>query len=103
MLHRSDRLAQCAASPDILYVQHHNGTFRSTDGARTLSEITAIRPSRFGFAVAFHPGDPETAWFVPAIKDERRVPVDGKLAVADARRRGELRGPPRRTPPGARV
>jgi hypothetical protein len=79
------RLAQCAASPDVLYVQHHNGTFRSTDGARTFSEITAIRPSKFGFAVAVHPGDPETAWFVPAIKDERRVPVDGKLAVARTR------------------
>jgi hypothetical protein len=42
-------------------------------------------PSKFGFAVAAHPRDPDTAWFVPAIKDERRVPVDGKVVVARTR------------------
>src|SRR6266436_1296379 len=28
---------------------------------------------------------PDTAWFVPAIKDERRVPVDGKVVVSRTR------------------
>ena len=28
-----------------------------------------------------HPHDADTAWFVPAVKDESRVPVDGKLVV----------------------
>src|SRR4051812_29036485 len=28
---------------------------------------------------------PETAWFVPAVKDERRIPVDGKIVVARTR------------------
>ena len=37
--------------------------------------------SSFGFAVAAHPRDPDTAWFVPAIKDEKRVPVDAALVV----------------------
>jgi hypothetical protein len=76
------RLARCAARPEILWCQHHNGVFRSEDGGETWREITAIRPSNFGFAVVAHPRDPLTAWFVPAIKDERRIPVDGKLAVA---------------------
>jgi photosystem II stability/assembly factor-like uncharacterized protein len=31
--------------------------------------------------VAAHPHNPLTAWFVPAIKDEMRVPRDGSLAV----------------------
>ena len=44
-----------------------------------------MRPSVFGFAVGVHPREPETAWFVPAIKDERRVPVDGRLVVARTR------------------
>ena len=35
-----------------------------------------IKPSNFGFAVAVHPDDPETAWFVPAVKDEHRIPED---------------------------
>jgi hypothetical protein len=78
-------VVQCAAAPDVLYAQHHNGVFRSTDGAEEWTEVTAIRPSKFGFAVAVHPGDARTAWFVPAVKDERRVPVDGKLAVARTR------------------
>ena len=79
------RLVLCAARPEVMWVQHHNGVFRTTDGARQWQEITAIRPSKFGFAVAAHPRDPQTAWFVPAVKDECRVPVDGKLVVARTR------------------
>jgi hypothetical protein len=79
------RLVQCAAVPDALWAQHHNGVFRSTDGGARWREITNVPPSVFGFAVAVHPRDPDTAWFVPAIKDERRIPVDGKLVVARTR------------------
>ncbi len=79
------RMVQCAAAPDHLWVQHHNGVFRSVDAARTWSEVANVPPSVFGFAVAVHPHDPKTAWFVPAIKDERRVPVDGRLVVARTR------------------
>ena len=31
--------------------------------------------------MAAHPKDPQTAWFAPAIADERRVPVQAALAV----------------------
>ncbi|HET7879363.1 MAG TPA: hypothetical protein VFL55_00655 [Acetobacteraceae bacterium] len=79
------RLVQCPAAPDTLWVQHHNGVFRSTDAARSWQEVTAIRPSKFGFAVAVHPHDPDTAWFVPGVKDECRVPVGGRLVVARTR------------------
>jgi hypothetical protein len=79
------RLVQCAARPDVMWAQHHNGVFRSTDGAKTWQEVTAIQPSKFGFAVAVHPKDPELAWFAPAVKDECRVPVDAKLVVARTR------------------
>jgi hypothetical protein len=78
-------LARCEAQPEVMWCQHHNGVFRSSDAGHTWQEVTAIRPSKFGFAVAAHPRDPDTAWFVPAIKDERRIPVDGKLAVARTR------------------
>jgi hypothetical protein len=82
------RLARCAAHPEIVWCQHHNGVFRSQDAGATWREVTAIRPSKFGFAVAAHPADPDTAWFIPAIKDERRVPVDGKVVVARTRDAG---------------
>ena len=78
-------LARCAARPEVVWCQHHNAVFRSEDAGASWREMTAIRPSKFGFAVAAHPRDPNTAWFVPAIKDERRVPVDGKVVVARTR------------------
>ncbi len=43
----------------------------------------------FGFVVAVHPGDRDTAWFVPAVKDECRVPVDGRLVVTRTRDGGK--------------
>ncbi len=36
-----------------------------------------------------HPTDADTAWFVPAVKDECRVPVDAKLVVARTRDGGQ--------------
>lgn len=83
------RLVQCAARPDVMWAQHHNGVFRSTDGAQSWQEVTAIKPSKFGFAVAVHPKNPELAWFVPAVKDECRVPVDAELVVARTRDGGK--------------
>jgi len=78
-------LAHCSAQPEVMWCQHHNGVFRSTDAGHSWQEVTAIRPSKFGFAVVAHPRDPDTAWFVPAVKDERRIPVDGKIVVARTR------------------
>jgi photosystem II stability/assembly factor-like uncharacterized protein len=83
------RLVLCPAQPDVMWAQHHNGVFRTTDGAKTWHEVATIKPSKFGFAVAVHPRDPDLAWFVPAVKDERRVPVDAKLVVARTRDGGK--------------
>lgn len=82
------RMSACAAAPDVIWLQHHNGAFRSTDAGRTFSELQ-VPPSSFGFAVAAHPRDPQTAWFVPAVKDELRVPVDGALVVSRTRDGGK--------------
>lgn len=82
-------LATCAADPDIVWVQHHSGIYRSTDAGRTFTEIVDVAPSVFGFPVAAHPTDPNTAWFTPAIADECRVPVDGKLVVTRTRDGGQ--------------
>lgn len=78
-------LVRCPAAPDRIWVQHHNGIFRSDDGADTFVECGPPAPSGFGFAVAVHPRDPDTAWFVPAQKDEKRIPVDGRLVVLRTR------------------
>jgi hypothetical protein len=74
-------LVQCKANPKMFWVQHHNGIFRSADGAASWTEITDVKPSVFGFAVAVHPDNPDTAWFVPSTKDEKRCPTDGRVVV----------------------
>ena len=73
------RVVRCAAAPDTMWMQHHCGILRSTDAGRTWTPLK-LPNDDFGFVVA-HPKDPLTAWFVPAIKDELRVPRDGALAV----------------------
>ena len=83
------RVVQCPASPDRLWMQHHNGIFRSDDGGRSWQELTGVPPSSFGFAVAVHPTDPDIAWFVPATKDEQRFPVDARLVVTRTRNGGK--------------
>ena len=80
---------RCPGSPDVMWVQHHCGIYRSTDAGMNWTQITAAQPSAFGFAVAAHPNDPLTAWFVPAVKDEARYPVDGQVVVSRTRDGGE--------------
>lgn len=74
-------LVQCAAQPDTLWVQHHCGIYRSTDGGQAWQAIAAPAPSGFGFAVAVDPRNPQRAWFVPAQADACRIPVDGRMVV----------------------
>lgn len=78
-------MVRCKAEPDVIWMQHHNGIFYSDSAGSSWREITNATPSAFGFATAVHPLDPKMAWFVPAVKDECRVPVDGKLVVMRTR------------------
>lgn len=75
------RMVQCAAQPNVLWVQHHCGLYRSTNGGQLWEGIPAPAPSGFGFAVACDPQDPLRAWFVPAQADTQRYAVDGKMVV----------------------
>jgi photosystem II stability/assembly factor-like uncharacterized protein len=75
------RLTQSPSRPDVFWVQHHNGIFHTTDDCANWREISGA----FGFAVVVHPRDADTAWFVPGVKDEMRIPVDCKLHVSRTR------------------
>lgn len=76
---------QCRDEPDSYWVQHHNGIFRSTDNCQSWQEIQPDNVSSFGFPVAVHPADGGTAWFVPAISDQHRIPTDGAVVVSRTR------------------
>ena len=74
-------VVRCAGQPEKLWCQHHNGIWRSVDDAASWQEVTGVPVSNFGFAVAVHPRDGDTAWFAPAAADQCRVPRDGALVV----------------------
>src|ERR1700730_11467452 len=78
------RVARCPAAPDVMWMQHHAGVYRSLDTGATWTRLMPPGDD-FGFAVAAHPSDAQTAWLVPAMKDELRMPRDGALCVTRTR------------------
>lgn len=77
-------IVRCPSAPETLWTQHHNGIFRKT-GDEDWVEITTAPVSSFGFACAVHPDDPNRVWFVPAVKDDCRVPADARVVVQHTR------------------
>ncbi|TAL01589.1 MAG: exo-alpha-sialidase [Rhodospirillaceae bacterium] len=82
-------VVQSPSSPEVFWCQHHNGIFHCADDLKTWKRIVGAPVSSFGFAVAVHPRDGNTAWFVPADKDQTRMPVDGKIVVNRTRDGGK--------------
>lgn len=80
--HDPHLLLACPTHPDVLWQQNHCGIFRSTDGAKTWTDISQKDgPANFGFTIAVHEKDPEQAWVVPGISDVIRTPIDQSLVV----------------------
>jgi photosystem II stability/assembly factor-like uncharacterized protein len=82
------RVVQCPAAPKVFWCQHHMGIWKSTDDLASWTQLEA-QPSSFGFAVAVHPHEPDTAWFVPAHSDQKRAPIDGRVVVTRTRDGGK--------------
>ncbi len=78
-------VAMCHAAPDTMWCQHHNDMLVSTDAAAHWRILENVPQSNFGFTVAAHPTDPNTAWFVPLQADQRRLPVNAALSVTRTR------------------
>lgn len=78
-----------AGERDVLYQQNHCGVYRTENGGRTWSEITANLPSDFGFPMVGHPRDAATAWVIPLNGADRgRFVPDASAAVWRTRDRG---------------
>ena len=85
-VHPTDCDTVFAAVLGQTYNDHpERGVFKSTDGGNNWTHLTTADPSDFGFATVVHPDDASTAWFVPGIKDELRVPVENALCVMRTR------------------
>jgi hypothetical protein len=75
------RIVRGEGEPDKLWCQHHSGIWRSVDNGARWTEVKDVSPSTFGFAVAVHPRDGDTAWFAPGVADQQRIPVDAAMAT----------------------
>ena len=75
------KIAQHPSRPERLYLQNHWGLYRSDDAGDSWQDIARGVPSDFGFCLAVHPHDPETAYIVPLESDEFRCTPEGKLRV----------------------
>jgi len=81
--HDPHLLIQNPAFPDVMWQQNHCGIFRSTDAGKSWTDISDKENGvYFGFAIACLESNPETAWVVPGLSDEKRVAVDHALFVA---------------------
>ncbi|MFN4098288.1 MAG: WD40/YVTN/BNR-like repeat-containing protein [Pararhodobacter sp.] len=78
-----------SADGNTLYMQNHQGVFRSRDEGRSWDEINEGLPSTFGFPVAAHPQDNDTLYVLPLSEWGGRTPLDGKATVWRSRKAGE--------------
>jgi photosystem II stability/assembly factor-like uncharacterized protein len=75
------KVAQSRTRPDRLFLQNHWGLYRSDDRGESWTDIANGVPSDFGFPIAIHPRDADTAWIVPLESDQFRCTPEGKLRV----------------------
>ena len=70
------------ARPERLWQQNHCGVYRSDDRGESWERLDGNGlPSGFGFPLALHPRDPDSAYVVPEEGAENRVTSDGRLGV----------------------
>lgn len=80
--HDPHLLVAAPGAPDVLWQQNHCGIFRSVDGGVQWQDVSQpAGPARFGFAIAVADDNPDQAWVVPAVSDERRLALGGSLCV----------------------
>jgi photosystem II stability/assembly factor-like uncharacterized protein len=82
------KVVQAKANPDRMFLQNHWGLYRSDDRGESWTDIANGVPSDFGFGLAGHPRDADTAWIVPLESDEFRCTPEGKLRVYRTRDAG---------------
>ncbi len=85
---REDEIFTCVhnlafgAAKGLIYMQNHQGVYRSRDGGAVWEEVTEGLPSTFGFPVGAHPRDPGTLWVFPLNGDsEGRYPPGASARV----------------------
>jgi len=86
--HCVHRIAMHPSRPDVLFMQKHWDVMRTDDAGESWHEISGDLPSDFGFPIAVHPHEPDTAYVVPITSDSYHFPPDGRLRVYRSRTGG---------------
>ena len=76
--------------PERLFMQFHDGVYRSDDGGANWIDIgtdTGL-PSDFGFPIVVDPADPDSAFVIPLIGAEDRTTPGGSVTVWETRDAG---------------
>lgn len=82
------KVVQSQRDPSRMFLQNHWGLYRTDDRGESWTDIANGVPSDFGFPVAIHPRDADSAWIVPLESDEFRCTPEGKLRVYRTRDAG---------------
>jgi photosystem II stability/assembly factor-like uncharacterized protein len=82
------KVVQSQRNPERMFLQNHWGLYRSDDRGENWVDIANGVPSDFGFPMAVHPKDPDSAWIVPLEADAFRCTPEGKLRVYRTRNAG---------------
>ena len=69
------------AARERLYLQNHWGVYRSDNWGENWQDIGDPLPSDFGFALAVHPRDADTAYCIPMQSDMFHCAAEAKLRV----------------------
>lgn len=77
--------------PERLFMQFHDGIYRSDDAGATWVDIGTDKglPSDFGFPIAVDPADPDSAYVIPLIGAEDRTTPGGTVRVWETRDAGD--------------
>jgi photosystem II stability/assembly factor-like uncharacterized protein len=86
--HCVHRIAMHPSRPEVLFMQKHWDVMRSDDAGESWHEISGDLPSDFGFPIAVHSHEPDTAYVVPIKSDSLHFPPDGRLRVYRSRAGG---------------
>ena len=82
------KVAHHPARPGRLFLQNHWGLYRSDDWGDAWEDVANGVPSDFGFCMAVHPHDPDTAYVVPLESDGFRCTPGARLRVYRTRDAG---------------